>query len=463
MRILCISPFFAPAANSEAFCGAKMARALLELGADVTVMSCSDVCSRQQVLDVSKLWDVVSKSCLDVPVPTPPSLRESILMAAQYQTMFYARWVERVVRRAQALHEERKFDIVYSRSLPMCAHVAGYWCARRLGLPWVANINDPWESQYLPGIAFPKVTWLQSFAYKFWLRRTLRSANLVTYPCSRLWQFHLRAGGVNHKAAVVPHVGYAIARKQSNSSRPRLFNLVHAGKLGTTEIPRRPTRPLLIALKQFVAENPAARDVTRLTLVGPEDKNTTSLIRELELQAFVQYAGRVSYEHSLQYIDSAAVCVLVEAEVEEGIFFPSKLADYLVAGKPVLALSPKAGTAADMPPQSGVLRVDANDPQSICAAISTMFSDFQNVNLASRGPAPDFAEQFTSRAVAERFSTLVEAICKPERELPDAPQRGDWNASGEILPTLNAATPNGARPARAESREDLSSITLEMQ
>jgi hypothetical protein len=48
----------------------------------------------------------------------------------------------------------------------------------------------------------------------------------------------------------------------------------------------------------------------------------------------VTWTGRVSYEESLAYIAKVAVGLLNEADLEEGIFLPPKLCDYLAARSP---------------------------------------------------------------------------------------------------------------------------------
>ena len=409
-RILCISPLFAPMADSEAFCSAKMVAALVKAGADVRVLSCSNVVRENPTRDASPAWQELEPLRMDLPTPTERSLWTSICTGVRYRTSMYSRWVARVSKQARILHQQRPFDLVYSRSLPMCAHIAGFWCAKTLGLPWVANLNDPWEGQFLPEVAFPNLSMLNSATYTFWLRRTLESADLITYPCERLHAFHARVSGIDHEAAIVPHVAQVSDAAAGNE---HLFHLLHAGKLGASENPPRPVRPLLIALKNFLDAKVDARPCTRLTLVGPADEGTNKLIVELGLQDIVSNTGRVSYEQSLRWIAAATVCVLVEAVVDEGIFFPSKLVDYLSAGKPVLAMVPEKGTTADLAEaHSSVTKVGQHDPAPIQTTITDLYEEFKAGRLAFRAPIPSLRNQFTSAQVAGEFLAAVRTIMK---------------------------------------------------
>jgi hypothetical protein len=385
-----------------------MIAALTEAGADVTVLSCSNVLRKNPVRDASASWHELEQFRTDLPTPAQSAPRQSISAALRYQTSMYSRWVALVVQQARILHRHRAFDFVYSRSLPMCAHIAGFWCSRTLTLPWVANMNDPWETQFLPGVAFPNVSVLDSATYRFWLRRTLRMADLITYPCERLHAFHAEVSGIDHDAAIVPHVAWASGDATTNES---LFHLVHAGKLGAAENPPRPAKPLLVAVKNFLDAHADARSVTRLTLVGPADEGTSKLVSELGLQDVVFSTGRVSYEQSLQWIAAATICVLVEAVVEEGIFFPSKLVDYFAANKPVLAVSPEKGTTADLAAaHNSVIKVDQHGAVAIQSAIAALYEDFQTGRLASRTPSPTLRNRFTPGEIAKQFLALAATV-----------------------------------------------------
>jgi hypothetical protein len=185
------------------------------------------------------------------------------------------------------------------------------------------------------------------------------------------------------------------------------FLLVHAGKLNTTA-GKRPSNGLLKALRRLVETHPKARSSTTLRLVVPRDRETETLAAELDVEQLVESTDRVSYEESLRHIASARVTVLIEADVREGIYFPSKLADYLAARKPVLALSPRVGTAADMPADSGVVRVDVNDDDTIYKVLQELYEDFAQGALDGRRPSGGFSEQFTPQSVARTFVESLE-------------------------------------------------------
>jgi len=415
IRVLCVSPLFAPAADSEAFCAAKLVRALTGAGAEVKVLTSESIRSKDRAFDASAMWKTTEQLIVDIPQPSGREMVRSIAAAARYQTKFYSRWVADAVREAVRLHGERKFDLVYSRSLPMIGHVVGYWCAKMFGVPWIANINDPWEFHFVPGLAYPKTSALNEAAYLFWLKRTLREADLVTYPCRQLHKFHEKLSGVSHHAEIVPHIGTRAVSKPARSVTASEFRLVHAGKLGSSEITGRSSNALLLALREFLNAHGEAKEITKLVLVGQKDSATSALVESLGLQNNVEVVGRVSYEESLNYIASASACVLVEADFAEGMFFPSKLADYLAARKPVLALSPRTGVVADLATQGGIYRVGCKDANAIQAAVESLYQDFMLNSLRNAGPSEALVQQFEPETVAQNFLTAVDSLMPATR------------------------------------------------
>jgi glycosyltransferase involved in cell wall biosynthesis len=150
-----------------------------------------------------------------------------------------------------------------------------------------------------------------------------------------------------------------------------------------------------------------------MIFVGPEDKGTQSLVEKLGLEPIVKNTGRVSYEDSLEYISSASVCMLVESALEEGIFLPSKLIDYLVARKPVLALSPQVGVVSDLVRHKGIVRVDSDDDEAIEAAISNYYMAFKECKMDLLSPSEHLVRKFEPKTVGQEFLQHVNEVLSP--------------------------------------------------
>ena len=413
-NILCISPAFVPSYDSEAFCAAKLVAALAGVGAGITVFTYHEFAPH--LVDGSASWQALRKYVADFPVPTHRNPIQSLSSAVRYQTQQYARWTGAAVEEARRIHSLRPFDLVYSRSLPMFSHIAGYWCAKNLGLPWIAGINDPWDWHLFPVKVANKVPMPRSLS-TFWMKRTFRAADLLVYPNARLHAYHQKISGIRHDSLILPHVGKARNQATQPEVRSKTFSLVHAGKLGSREATGRSAMPLLHGLRLFLADFPEAASVTKLLLVGPSDATTESIVCDLQLETVVSATGRVTYEESQAIIQAAVVCVLIEADMKEGIFLPSKLVDYLSAEKPVLALSPRVGVINDIAEQFGILRVDTEDVEGVRKAIGNLYLNFRNHTLASVSPGRTQIKQFEPQNIASMFLTAIRRLAHPGKTL----------------------------------------------
>jgi glycosyltransferase involved in cell wall biosynthesis len=401
LRILCLSPLFAPLANAEAFVGAKLALALMERGAQVyTISDGSLPITEGGPPDDSPAWAPLRD--VSEAVIQPPGAGRLSRLAKSLRYGASGGWIDLALKRARLLHAEKPFDWVFSRSVPRRAHVAGYWCSKELGTRWAVSINDPWEYFFNPEWDGKRPSRLRVALVKHWLRCTLQRADLVCCPSRRLGDSTRRLVGSTRTIETLPHVGWA----RDGAAEPGLFHLIHAGNLG---VEKRRADGLLEGLRRFLDVHPGARDRVRLTLIGPGAEERQTVAREFHLEGVVVCTGRVSYEESLRRIASASMCVLVEARMSEGIYLPSKFADYVVARKPVLALSPRIGTISDLLPDPGIVLREPDDAEGIADALARAYEDFTAGRFEARRPSEALARTFEARSLAEQFLALLRA------------------------------------------------------
>jgi hypothetical protein len=118
----------------------------------------------------------------------------------------------------------------------------------------------------------------------------------------------------------------------------------------------------------------------------------------------------MSYIESVQRIASATVCLLVEGNMPEGIFLPSKFPDYVYAGKPVIALSPSIGTIADLSSHQGVTQVSVADPAAIEAAIARHYDAFVGGKIAELKPSHDLRELYDGARIGHQLKDIFAGL-----------------------------------------------------
>lgn len=364
MRILCISPNFPPLSGAESFCSGKMVLALLEAGADVTVLAATPPPNQ---VDPSSLWAPLAQDGVTVHVAEHRSgLRGGI------------REVRAYISAARRLLAASHHDCIYTRSNPTFSHLVGLRLKRMTGLPWIANFNDPFHAGVRPVPFRTRERGVAGLVKRRLLRAVFRRADAVGFTCQRLADAHVRA--VGHKPSgrlvVTPHVNWAVTQDTSSDR----FVVVHAGNLMSEG---RHQAAFLDGFSTFLAANSGAQELATLKAIGIGSEFVREWAVSHGLEGNVITTSGVSYEESLKEMARCTVALLIEGSYDEGIFFPAKLADYLAAHKPVLAVSPAVGTVNDMlTTYGGGLRVDYHDVNGIARALDTLFEAWRQGRLA---------------------------------------------------------------------------------
>ena len=193
------------------------------------------------------------------------------------------------------MHDDRPFDVVYSRSLPMISHVIGFWVSQKLDFAGLRTSTTRGTYTCDRGLSSANMSAIEARVSTYWLRKTLTTADVITYPSRRLWKYHERCSGIEHEAEVIAHIGLARAGNRDD----RRITLVHAGKIGKNELPMRSPAGFFQAVRGSLDRSPQMRSKLRLVFVGPEDEYTLQMARDLGLHTNLRFAGRLDYEDSL--------------------------------------------------------------------------------------------------------------------------------------------------------------------
>lgn len=300
-------------------------------------------------------------------------------------------WARAVSRKAVELGP---FDVLHSRLNPAASHLAALEVLKRIELPWCAYFSDPWPHHLYPEPYRFSVGPLFRRRLELSLDAMLRRADSLVFPCGRLRDWLLSGRRERHrgKAFVAPHLGKEGAPSPGSNGH---LQIRHAGFL----MKERRIEPLLAALERL---RPEVREDLRIEFAG----------RYAEAPAAP--AGIVSFEPVMPpdavqaWMAGADVALLVEAALAEGIFFPSKLSDYLAGGRPILALSPRRGVAADLLEVGGGVLVEPEDEPGIAAALERLHALWREGRLGELAPRREQAAAVSEDAVLPIYERAFE-------------------------------------------------------
>lgn len=304
-------------------------------------------------------------------------------------------WARAVARKAAELGP---FDVLHSRLNPAASHLAALAILRKRDLPWCAYFSDPWPHHLYPEPYRFTVGPLSRRRLELSLDAMLRRANSLVFPSDRLrdWLLSGRRERFRPKSFTAPHLGETGAPAPSSNGH---LHIRHAGFL----MKERRVEPLLAALERL---RPEVREGLRIEFAG----------RYAEAPAAP--AGIVSFEPAMPpdavraWMAGADVALLVEAALAEGIFFPSKLSDYLAGGRPILALSPRRGVTADLLAGGGGMLVEPEDEAGIAAALERLHGLWREGRLAELAPRPEQAAAVSEGTVVPVYERAFEEAAR---------------------------------------------------
>jgi len=293
-------------------------------------------------------------------------------------------------------------DVLVTFGQPMSNHLAGIRIKRSVGMPWIAHFSDPWaDSPYRYQRTL--IHWLNGRME----RRVVENADRVIFTSQETLDLVMRKYPSEwmSKARVIPHC-----------FDPELFGSDQALDPGVTlrylggfYKPRTPNT-LIQALVRLHREQPDILRDVRIELIGTiaNDVELVAAYRELP-PGLLTFRASVDYATSLKLMGSAAALLVIDAPFDESVFLPSKLIDYLGAGRPIFAISPP-GASAELVSRLGGLVANPRDVDDIAAKLIRLIESVRTMPGADNRDPGVVRQQYSASGVTARFDEIVDEL-----------------------------------------------------
>jgi hypothetical protein len=306
----------------------------------------------------------------------------------------YAPWAGPAARAAIALFGTPD-PLLVTFASPMTCHMAGLEVARRVpGLRWAAYFGDPWARNPMARRSPPagRHAVLRE-------RMVLERADLLLFPCEEsaglvLCGLPRRLAG---KVRIATH-GFEPGLHR-RSSRTGGVVLRHVGSFYGSRTPA----PLLGALR-LMAGSGGLPEGLRVELIGPcsPPPDLSGLPEGL-----VSTAGEVPYLDSLEAMSDADGLILIEpSDPGSGAFLPSKLLDYLGAGRPILGIGGE-GASRRIITALGGWTADLGDVRGIASGLAGMLGHIAVADRAAVWSAGPLRDSLSAVEAGGRFAGII--------------------------------------------------------
>ena len=413
-RILMFATDSFPPILPEAIVTSKLLLAMQKKGWDVNVVTSKQIADGTKYPYVEhSVWHPIVSKIYPIYSPDEKNIANII---KRVMTIFKTghltdglAWVKESIKQAEYLAGKKRFDIILSRSYCEYSHLPAMYLSSKWNVPWIANWNDPVPlTRFLP----PRGAGLDG-RIKWYTQRFLNAVSLNaswhTFPSERLRRYmHEYLPFDMLKSSVIPHILLDNLIPERADIVSNKFVLCHAGGLNPKS-DRDPTL-FLMGLRQFIEANDA-KDSIMVKFVGCNSAEISPIVTMLGLCNNVTVDGFVAYEDTLAIMAEATVLFLIEESAKEGIYLPSKFVDYVQTGRPVLAISPRHGTASDLLYKyGGGLAVDCTSYNDIADGINKLYSSWESGTLSMDYNVSSLSEVFSEETVLTQYEDTFERI-----------------------------------------------------
>lgn len=267
-------------------------------------------------------------------------------------------------------------------------------------IPWIACFYDPWAHNPLETRKKIEVWNGSAEASVFCTAdRIVQSSRIA------IQQIHERYPGLAPgKLRHVRHTFDSHLYPRRERAKNDCFTFRFVGTL----FGRRSPEPLIAGLKALLERQPKFRSAFAVELVGSVEPGMRRRLATSTLASMVKCRPAVSYRRSLELMYDADALLLIEADVPDTPFMPSKLTDYLGADTPVLGIVPR-GECRDVLTAIGAPVHDASDVEGIAASIEAMVER----SRATRATwcDQDMRRSFDLRVRQDGLAAIVREVC----------------------------------------------------
>ncbi len=305
-------------------------------------------------------------------------------------------WVQPSVNYLQKYILENDISTIITTGPPHSVHLIGNKLKTKLNVRWIADFRDPWTT-----IGYHKSLKLSAFAakkHKSLEREVLSSADeiLVTSKSTKV-----EFSKITSKPIHVITNGYDIENVQSQKLDSK-FSIAHIGSLLSER------NPLILweILAELIDQNPVFKTDFELKLIGTVSEKVLKSISDYKLNGYVNNLGYVQHSEAIAEQRKSQILLLIEIDSDATkAIIPGKLFEYMVSGRPILAIGPESADFAEIIAETNTGEfVTYGEREKLKSVILEYYQTFQTGNLHTN---PISLQQFSRKNLTGKLADIL--------------------------------------------------------
>ena len=330
-------------------------------------------------------------------------------------------------------------DLIFATMSPFESGEVAQRLSKRFGIPWVADLRDPWaldEMQVYPSLLHRKLEQAR-------MGRLLSSAALIVmntpeavvalrqaFPnlCNKEVLSITNGFDPEDFASAVPartdskfrivHSGYLHTDSGLRLRSHRLHHLLGGVESGVDILTRSHT-VLLEAIDLWISRRPEVTENIELVFAGQTSKEDREFASSSRAASLVRFAGYLSHGESVELLRTADLLFLPMHNLPPGKrsrVVPGKTYEYMASGRPILAAVPDGDARDFLHNTRSALMCRPDDASAMMEILDRVYKSWKrrdsivdfDANYISR-----FERQSLTHTLAQAFSGVLERETKP--------------------------------------------------
>ncbi|HPR17690.1 MAG TPA: glycosyltransferase [Candidatus Cloacimonadota bacterium] len=259
-------------------------------------------------------------------------------------------WLPNVIKVGKKLIKQKKYDAVMATMGPYTSGVAAYKLCTEFGLPLIIDYRDHWTLNRYIFYSSPR---LFKHAQK-WERKLLQKASAVSVIGELMKNELAEAFGKNLESKItVMYNGWDEADFENiEKKKTDKITLRYIGNFYGNRSPQ-----YFVEALQKLIDDPAFTTDLQVEFVGNSFQDTLKIFEKVS--SYVTIRSQVNHKKALEIMMSSDILMIFISTKDGNGVLTGKIFEYIRAQKPILAMLPPQGEAAEL--------LKANGHRHICA------------------------------------------------------------------------------------------------